>query len=173
MNLFTITSTLVESSRKRAEIVWTTNDGQILTGQGTKKIGIYNVKSTDILVVIHVTGLPGDCPNEASEKAAWVIDYTSQQLDEIENTDLRVDKEAVKRAIKRRDEIPNSSLFFIQYYRSGTGEFRVRELKRELTNYLTKELKTKDPFFKFEMKQADKAMMKIYLVPVGAEDPIP
>jgi len=156
-----------------AEIFWTTTDGQILSGQGTKKIGIYNVGSTEITVVAHIKGLHEDCQNEASEKAVWVIDYTTQQLDEIENNDLRLDKDAVKKAIKRRDEIPNSSLFFIQYYRFRTDAFRVQKLKRELSDYLTKELKLKDPFFKIETKQAHKAMMTIFLVPPGVEDPTP
>jgi len=158
---------------KDAEIVWKTSTGQILTGQGTKKIGIYNIDSHELTVSVEVKGVPTQCPNTASEQAIWVIDLTSQQLDEIDNDGLRLDKNAVKKAVETAKENPDSFLFFIQYYRYSTDAFRLQQLQQELKDYLTKELKIKEPFFKFVKKQADKPLMKIYLVPPSAEDPIP
>lgn len=156
-----------------AEIVWTTSSGQILTGQGTNKIGIYNAEDTELKVSVEISGLPKQCPNTASEQANWVIDLTSRQLVEIDNEGFRLDKDAVKSAIETAQENPDDFLFFIQYYRYDTDAFRLRQLEQELKEYLTKELKIKDPFFKFVTKQADKPLMKIYLVPPGAEDPNP
>lgn len=158
---------------KDAEIVWTTSAGLILTGQGTKKIGIYNAEEPDLKVSVQIKGLPEQCPNTASEQANWVIDPTSQQIVEIENDGLRLDKDAVKRAVEIAETHPDDFLFYIQYYQYSTDAFRLRQLEQELKDYLTKELKIKDPFFKFVTKQADKPLLKIYLVPPGAEDPIP
>lgn len=156
----------------KAEIVWTTSAGQILTGQGTKKIGIYNIDSYEITVSAEVKGLPMDCPKDAVDMTIWDLPEFVQ-IDEFSNDDLRLDKDAVKRAVEVAKEKPDDFLFFIQYYRNDTDAFRVRQLERELKDYLTKELKLKDPFFKFEMKQADKALMQILLVPPGANDPRP
>ncbi len=155
-----------------AEIVWMTNTGQILTGQGTKKIGIYNIDSYELTVSAEVKGLQTACPKEVVDVTIWDMP-TAEQIDEFSNDNLRLDKDAVKKAVEAAQENPNSFLFFIQYYRYSTDEFRLRQLENEIKDYLTRELKVKDPFFKFVTKQSDKPLMKIFLVPPGAEDPIP
>jgi hypothetical protein len=157
---------------KGAEIVWTTSAGQILTGQGTKKIGIYNIDSYEITVSAEVKGLQTDCPKDVVDMTIWDMP-AAQQIDEFSNDDLRLDKDAVKHAIEAAQENPDDFLFFVQYYRYDTDKFRVRQLERELNDYLTKELKIKDPFFKFVTKLSDKRLMKIFLVPPGVEDPVP
>src|SRR5690606_21439608 len=157
---------------KEAEIVWTASAGQILTGQGTKKIGIYNIDSYEITVSAEIKGLPMDCPKDAVDMTIWDMPI-AEQIDEFSNDGLQLDKDAVKRAVEIAEKRPDDFLFYIQYYRYSTDSFRLRQLEQELKDYLTKELKIKDPFFKFVTKQPDKPLMKIFLVPPGAEDPIP
>lgn len=72
-----------EAERYKTEYVWTVKKGDLINGQGTKKISV-KPKNEDSLiaeVVFTVNGFPTNCPNSVSESAAVTIDYRAYRLE--------------------------------------------------------------------------------------------
>lgn len=165
----------ISKSIPSMKIVWRVSTGEILEGQGTNKIKVYHQnRGENLTATAEVLGLPKDCPNTASETAPPFCGVTPTLIDEFSVPPFGLDKKRLEFAATEQRKNPKNRLYIIEYFKSGTSQFAIREKMRQVTKFLTHDLKFEERSFTIVAEpDSEEPRTKVYLLPPGAEKPAP
>ena len=153
---------------------WSVPKGSIVEGQGKPVVKVASdpENRTSMTVILEVIGLPNGCPNIASE--SLIADYFEAILiDEFSAPRSRIEKERFRFAVTEQKNNPSNLLHIIEYFDKNASQFAIREKVRKLSEFLRKELKLNESFFRIVTEKGNKQLTKIYRIPPGATNPTP
>ena len=171
---FVFTAKITGKVPKNVKYSWKASSGQILEGQGTKRIAIYNVdEGRNPIATLTVIGLPKGCPNSVIEMAPFVDGPVPVLINEYSTTDPKYLEREIGPAVKEFRQNPDNLLYIIQYFTNETSEFAVRGRVRQISEFLENRFKLSENEFRIVTTDFKLEHTKIYRIPPGAELPAP
>lgn len=161
---------------KKLKFYWTTNQGRVNEGRPASRISVKyltEMRGTELIVTVKVTGLPPNCPDSASashpliwEPEPLLIADFSVPVSAVGRKNLRVAADVLAKN-------PNSQMYIIEYFRPQTSEALKRRKANSIMKFFTEVVKFDRDRVNIVFAEALRVRSKIYQVPPGSDNPTP
>jgi hypothetical protein len=145
---------------------WTTQLGHVLTGQGSQEVEVA-AEGNQVALMVEVGGLPKGCSNYAADSLEWIppTPVLIEQFNKIGD----ITNERVKAVADQLRQDRTARGYVIVY-----GHPRARNKWRNLfSSQLSHQLRDLDVRVSYSEATAKVPELKVYLLPAGAEPPVP
>lgn len=151
---------------------WSVRGGVIVDGQGSTQIKVLldKVPADYISALFEIRGLPNECPATASRSASICAPLVPILIDAFPTLLKTIEKERFRIAADAQKNNPNDQLYIIEYFRSGTSQFEIRERHKRLREFLVNEGLDEAAII-IVTTESKKPLTKIYRIPPGVEVP--
>ena len=160
---------MVSGSVEKLTYTWLISNGKILDGQGTAQIrSAYKVAGRPNTVTVKIGGLPANCVDHASNTVEFGPPLVSILLDRYGRGSWASERKRINRwksELKRDPYAQLNVYMYVQANRIAQADSRVRKIKEVFGLEQSR--------LTFRTVPSKQETTKVYLVPAGAENPIP
>ena len=154
---------------------WSVRGGVIVDGQGSTSIKVLldKMPADYISASFEIRGVPEECPATASRSASICAPLVPILIDAFPTVLKTIEKERFRIAADAQKNNPDDQLYIIEYFRSGTSQFEIRERHKRLREFLVRNEGLDEAAIIIVTAESKKPLTKIYRIPPGAENPEP
>lgn len=171
---FTATVTGIDVNKIRYK--WSVSEGEIVQGQGTDTIFIRsnsNKNEFTPTVTVDIEGLAKGCQSSDSETAVMVDTPITREIDSFELTANPINAERLDALVLELENDPNAMVGIIIYNKGESPSKPVKEKEAFIKKYLSDKKIAGDRISIVYSAGDDTDRVRIFVVPAGAEPPMP
>lgn len=159
-----------EATDLKLEYVWTINEGEIISGQGTQAITVKLGADLRISASVEIKGLPEGCPNIFSETGIGDPVPEAVLIEEMSVFDQKIDSAKFDKLIDALKNDSNTTAYIIIHTNEKTSKERERK-EKQIREYLAKKNVPKERIVIMKGGE-NKDLIRLWFVPLGARPPI-
>lgn len=157
------------------EYKWTVSGGEILDGQGTPNIKVFQhekLAGATVSVTVELIGLPGYCGTKTATDTAPPWDPPrSFQIDEIKSYLREINTQNLDNLANYLKKDRNSKAEIIWYTKAVLSAEVIETESKRITEFLTKEMQIENERFTIRNAVSDSNYVQFWIVPAGARSP--
>lgn len=168
-----------EAQNTKLQFVWSVDKGKIIQGQETRTITVGELPSDSAMTAtVEIKGLPEGCTNTDSETAIVVVcSIPSVIIAESDISSQHLSFSELNNLISELENNPSDSAYFIIYPHKKDSPDKLKNEENYIRNYLiANKIETDRLVFvtaDSDESESGNSIIKIFLVPSGAEPPTP
>lgn len=174
----TFTVSISGKSIYNPQYVWSVSSGEIVEGQGTETLTVLITSDSTVTATVDVKGLPEGCANTDSESAPMgCLRSSPSMFDEFEISSKNPGSERLDSLISALEDRPTDSAYFLIYSHEKDSSNKLKSRENYIRNYLrAKKIEPERLVFVTiggDGYDLENSVIRIWLVPQGAEPPTP
>ena len=166
-----------KAKNSNLEYVWSTSQGKIIEGQGTKVITVEWDLNPDMTATVEIKGLPEGCENSDSETVFVCSTPSSIMFDESEISSNQPGSEKLDTLISELKNNSDETAYFIIYPHKKDSPDEIKNKENYIRNYLLSNKIEADRLVFVtadnDEYESDDSVLRIWRVPAGATPPTP
>lgn len=156
----------------KLKYIWSVEKGKIIEGQGTEVITVEPDSSLSTTATVEIKGLPSGCPNTVSEYLFADGAPQSKLISELQTSDIEIDSAKFDKIINASKDDLSTTVYIIIYTDEKTPPEKLKQKEKQIRKYLKDKNVLPDRIVMVNGGEGED-LIRLWLVPVGAEPPTP
>lgn len=168
------------SENYQIEYKWSVSGGEIVKGQGTREITVFQPEELaggNVTATVEISGnFPSYCGSITGSESAIISDLIGTeyiQTDVFIGSLSTIKNENLDNFAKRLKENPTAQGYLIWYSKKNLSKNSVENAIQKVTEYLAKEHKIEKERIDIQISLFNEDLVKFWIIPVGATPPTP
>ncbi len=163
-----------ETGNLELKYFWSVDKGKIIEGQGTTVVTIGEIPlDSTLTATVEIKGLPENCPKIASETMLTPHGPTRPiEIEQLKTSASQLDKVKFDKLIVALKDEPTTTAYVIIYTDEKTSSKKLRRKEQQIRKYLSEKNVPADRFI-IVAGGGGGDLMRLFVVPAGAEPPTP